>query len=368
MKNFIKYISLACASVFALSACNDDEDIITLDPSTFVAPKLEDPTSNSLILLEENAAETAMTFKWSATEYGANTPAKYEVQIDKKGDEFKNAVTLISTTETSYAITVKDLNTTATELGLQPEKGEDLEYRIVSTIGSVKSQALISNIQTINVKIYIPKSDPVLYLVGGIQKYYDKTNWTPTDGLKMRYIGDGTTKLFEAYIKVGKDDGIKFIGQNDGWNPDNYGSIDGVQNGKLENSGSSSDVTIAKNEGDGFYYIQVDIDKLTYKFVKMNWGVIGDATADGWNSETAMTYNFTDNVFELSTKMKEGELKFRSKNSGNAIYGEDWKFNIGNQTPYSAFDTGAPNFKVSSKDYDLKVKINYDGITDITGL
>ena len=56
MKNFIKYISLACASIFALSACNDDEDIIKLDPSTFVAPKVETPASSTIELLEENAA------------------------------------------------------------------------------------------------------------------------------------------------------------------------------------------------------------------------------------------------------------------------------------------------------------------------
>ena len=90
MKNFIKYISLACASIFALSACNDDEDIIKLDPSTFVAPKVETPASSTIELLEENAANTAMTFNWSAANYGTNTPPKYELQIDIKGDNFKN--------------------------------------------------------------------------------------------------------------------------------------------------------------------------------------------------------------------------------------------------------------------------------------
>lgn len=368
MRKLIKYISLACASVFALSSCNDDEDLLKVNPSTFIAPKIEITNSDPIILSEENATETAISFKWSAADYGIATVPKYELQLDKKGNNFKEPKSIATISETVYNITVKELNNVATTLGLIPGTAEDLEYRVISSIGTHESEVLISDVVSINVTTYKPKGDPVLYLVGGVQSYYGKNNWNAGDGLKMRYIGDGTTKVFEAYVKVGQNDGIKFIGQTTDFNPDNYGTSNGAQNGQLENSGSSGDVKIAETEGDGLYYVQVDIDKLTYKYVKMNWGIIGDATPNGWDNETALNYNFTDNVFELTTNLKSGELKFRSKNSGNKIYNEDWKFNIGDSSPYTAYDSGGPNFKVSSKETTIKVKINYDGITELEGL
>ena len=44
---------------------------------------------------------------------------------------------------------------------------------------------------------------------------------------------------------------------------------------------------------DGYYFITVDADAMTYTALATEWGIIGDATPNGWDDETALTYDAT---------------------------------------------------------------------------
>lgn len=327
MKNFIKYISLACASVFALSACNDDEDIIQLDPSTFVAPVVESPTTNSIVLLEEEAASVAMTFKWSGAEYGVNTPPKYELEIDLAGNNFENAKTVTSTSAISADITVKELNLISIDLGLEPFKEGDLEYRVVSTVGTPGSQPLISNVNSLKVTPYPTDLSTNWGIVGSAAP----NGW---DGPDVSFWKTETTNVFVAYTDL-KDGEIKFR-QDNKWDFD-YGGADG----KLEKGGKNIAVKA------GTYKVTIDLTNLTYKLENYSWGLVGDATANGWDGPDEMlSYDGTLDSWVITTTLKDGKFKFRLNGNWAVNYG-------GNGNPGELTDKEGKDIDIKAGKYKI---------------
>lgn len=333
MKNFIKYISFACASVFALSACNDDEDIIQLDPSTFVAPVVEAPTSNSIVLLEENAASTAMTFKWSAANYGVNTPPKYELQIDVKGDNFENHQVLTSTSTLTADVTVKELNLAVIALGLEPFKEGEIEYRIVSTVGTPGSQQLISNVNILKITPYPTDLSTNWGVVGSATP----NGW---DGPDVQFWKTDVTNVFVAYtdLKAGE---IKFR-QDNKWELDYGGS-----NGKLEKGGKNIAVDA------GTYKITMDLTNLTYKLDNYSWGLVGDATANGWEGpDQKLFYDGTLDAWTITTTLKDGEFKFRLNNDPS------YAVNFGGSDTEGTLKEGGANIKIKAGKYKITANFN----------
>lgn len=385
---------------FTITSCSDEDPNINVLPSEqmTVAPVLEIPTVLDYVVIQSieddlntgedetivgNETVEAGTFTWSAADSDYNGEIQYFIQLAPAGSDFVDTARLFSAgvTDLSKTFTFNDLNIALNRLddyliangeaGVNFGATNAIDVRIMAVAGA--SQATIySEPVTINVTPFevIIVETPVLFLVGSPQGYYGLSEWTPTTAMEMRYIGNGTTKVFEAYVKVAAGNGFKFISEQADWGDltGNYGTIGGAQNGNLENSGGSGDIKVAETDGDGLYYIQVDIDNLTYKAVKMNWGIIGDATAGGWNDETPMTYDFATNKYSLDATLSTGGMKFRSSNTGNFIYNDAWKFNVGVSDPTVTYNGGAGNFPIAGGSYTLGLIINFDGTAVVSGL
>lgn len=54
-----------------------------------------------------------------------------------------------------------------------------------------------------------------------------------------------------------------------------------------------------------------------------NWGIIGSATAAGWDASTPMTYNPMTGKYSISLGLSTGEFKFRLDNSWTTNYGDN---------------------------------------------
>jgi len=367
MKNITKTFIALFAILSIACSSDDDKPVISLG----APPVLSAPAGNPYTLLIENAASQAENFKWTAADFNNNVSILYTIEIDKAGNAFANPQSL-GTITSGYElpVTVESLNAAVLKAGGVAFVTSEYEVRIKASVNTI-FQALYSNVATITVTPYIAVN-PKLFLVGNSQQYYGVNAWDNTTALPMRYIGNGTTKVFEAYVKVGLDNGnpagFKFIGQQGTWDNGNYGTIGGMQDGNLENSGSSGDIKLGTTEGPGFYYIQVNLDTMKYKSAKMKWGIIGDSTPGGWDAETPMTYDFDANKFVITTTLGSGELKFRDKTSGQLIYAADWKFSTGNSDPKVAYDVNAPNFPVTAGSHTIGLAIGFDGTATVTGL
>lgn len=368
MKNITKSL-IALIAVFAISCSSDDVEnrpvVTPIDAPVLAAPG----DGNSYVLSLENAASQAERFVWSSANFDQDVAVQYEVELDKAGNEFANPRSLGSVIGANQiSVSVETLNAAVMGAGGEAFIEGNFEVRIKASLND-SFEPMYSNIATISITPYVA-IDPKLFLVGNPQGYYGLSEWTPTTAMEMRYIGNGTTKVFEAYVKVAAGNGFKFISEQADWGAltGNYGTIGGAQNGNLENSGGSGDIKVAETDGDGLYYVQVDIDNLTYKAIKMNWGIIGSATANGWDGETAMTYDFATNQYSITATLAQGEMKFRAKNASQFIYNEDWKFNVGVSDPTVTYNATSGNFQIAGGSYTLGLIINFDGTAVVSGL
>lgn len=370
MKKILRLSVLPLLFLSIMSCSSDDENVVV---SANSAPVLISPEDGTNIVLTEGLENNpALTLVWNHGDYAAPTQINYIVEIAMADTEFANPVQLGATSNRVLTVTVGELNAKAIEAGIEPFEEGSLDIRVTSSLGTASEMAMTSNTLTVNVTPFetaVPVV-PALYLVGAPQAYYGGAAWSPQTGMAMRYIGDGTTKVFEAYVKVGADDGLKFAGTQGEWSDvdaaGNYGM--GATAGTIVNSGGAGDLKLAATEGEGLYYVRVDLDNLTYTAVKMNWGIIGDSTANGWNGETPMVYDFATNKYTLSTTLTAGELKFRSKNTGDAVANSEWMFNIGNSNPMVTYNPAAPNFAVTAGPHNIELSIGFDGTATVAGI
>ena len=266
MKKIFKLSSIAFLLVATLACENDDQTIVQATGG----PELLTPTDGNIYALSiENENAEATTLVWNHASYDEQTMANYSVEIATAGTEFATIIDGLTgdeitaeapatTTTNRFAVwTVDLLNTIAINTGIEPFTEGELEIRIKSSLGANTELVEYSNIVKIKVTPYvaIEPETPVLFLVGNPQGYYGLSEWTPTTAMEMRYIGDGTTKVFEAYVKVAAGNGFKFISAQADWGAleGNYGTIGGAQDGNLENSGGSGDIKVAETDGDGLY-------------------------------------------------------------------------------------------------------------------
>lgn len=370
MKNIAKSL-LILMGIMAMSCTSDDtEDRPVIHPAEGI--ELLAPADGAAYTLAiEDAALQIERFVWTEADFGQDVAITYSVEMDNVGNNFAAPRVIGSSASGNNAsVTVETLNGAANALGATPFVANQFEVRVKAAVNDT-FEPVYSNVVTITVTPYVAIA-PKLYLVGNSQQYYGLNAWDNTTAMEMRYIGNGTTKVFEAYVKVGLDGGnpagLKFIGEQGSWDNGNYGVIGGMQDGHLENSGGSGDVKPGATDGPGFYYIWVDIDNLEYKTIKMNWGIIGDATPGGWGAETPMTYNEAANKFTITTTLGAGEMKFRSKNTGDYIFSGEWKFNVGNSDPKVAYDVNAPNFAPSAGPHTIDLSIGIQGEATVSGL
>lgn len=87
------------------------------------------------------------------------------------------------------------------------------------------------------------------------------------------------------------------------------------------------------------YAIVLDLSKPNaYTYGVNRWGVIGDATADGWNSDQNMTWDATKKVFTATLDLKVGSFKFRAN--------DDWGLNYGGSL--TGLEAGGANIPVAA--------------------
>ncbi|MCE5179517.1 MAG: DUF5115 domain-containing protein [Porphyromonadaceae bacterium] len=117
------------------------------------------------------------------------------------------------------------------------------------------------------------------------------------------------------------------------WSGTNYGDGGG---GTLSTDGGAGNL---KTSEAGMYRLDVNLSgSPVYTMVKTEWGLIGDATAGGWNDSTPMTYNPVTKLWSVTTTLlADKKFKFRANNG--------WDINLGgelNNLSYGGGDIPVP--------------------------
>jgi starch-binding outer membrane protein SusE/F len=146
-----------------------------------------------------------------------------------------------------------------------------------------------------------------LWVAGGFQ------GWSP-ENAKFSLMNSEDNRIVEGYVYFHEASDYKIVSQKN-WNGPNYGKGDG--DGKISDTGG--DLNISEP---GYYLFKVDLVQMTYTATKTEWGVIGDGTEGGWNSDQDMTYSTHFNRWFATIPLTANTIKFRANDGWDLNYGD----------------------------------------------
>jgi hypothetical protein len=187
---------------------------------------------------------------------------------------------------------------------------------------------------TLNMMDYAYKFEKInfeeyIYVPGNHQ------GWNP--GAAPRLHGASFDGKYVGYSCL--DGGFKFT-KGPGWNfgEYNWGSFTSHPEGFTGEGGGDITCTVK-----GFYLIEADVTAGTLKATPTTWGIIGDATADGWNSDQDMTWNEEKHCWCATITLTDGTIKFRAN--------DGWDINFGGNP--ANLNAGGDNIPVTAGTYDI---------------
>lgn len=322
-----------------LASCKKEEEQAVLKPGA--APTLT-ATSTQLTLEQANGSNPGITFNWPAAQFGYNAAVTYSLQLAVKGSNFVSA----STTEIglgntlSKAFTVKEINMELLKI-VPAGVTSDIDARIKATVGDVVAP-VYSNVFSFKATTYRDIINyPSLWIAGNFQ------GWSPATAPKI--ASKNSNGQYEGYIYFNDANPEFKIVKGPDWSAGDYGMVNSTT---LSNGGNNVKLT----NGAGVYRLKVNTTAMTWENLKVNWGLIGDATAGGWDTDSDLTFNPGTGVWTLTTNLKVGEIKFRAN--------DGWDLNMGDNNNDGVPDEGGNNIKIAAAGnytitLDLSVAGNY---------
>ena len=236
----------------------------------------------------------------------------------------------MTTTSTSASITVGALNQKLLAMGAKTNLPSDFEVRVLASVND-NVQTLTSNVPVMSIHPYkVVIIYPSLYLPGNYQAASGyESDWSP-DKAQQIYSLKQNDK-YEGYVNMAGDGIVFKFTLDPNWDT-NWGD-DGAD-GVLEPNGA--DIAIPEA---GYYRINADINALTYSFMKTDWGLIGSATPNGWDSDQNMTYNVETKTWSVTLDLIAGDIKFRAN--------DDWALNYGDTDFDGVMEEGGDNLPIT---------------------
>lgn len=282
-------------------------EVVPMNVTTFgddgTPPVLTSPAASSTTSIDDSNLSDQFAMEWDAAEFSSAGDVTYLIEAAVAGTDFATTAILGKTTETTLAITNEALNYYVVgNLGQNEASAVATEIRIKAITSTTE---LISEVTNITVNTLDAMEKGVLWTPGSHQ------GWDPSTAGTISQIGE---HLFEGYMYFAEGAGFKFTSSPD-WDHTNFGfASDGV----LTKDGTADGLSVEA----GYYKFKVDTSALTYETVKVtSFGLIGTATAGGWDTSTDMTYDADANTWSITTDLVVGAMKFRADN--------DWAINYG---------------------------------------
>ncbi len=159
--------------------------------------------------------------------------------------------------------------------------------------------------------------------------------WDPGSAPQLEASSTSSTD-YEGYVWL--DGTHKFVG------PDANGDF-AWGNTDWGDDGSFTGLLLADGESDctataGHYFITADTNALTYTETQYSWGLIGDATPDGWNSDQDMTFDAATSTWTITLDLVAGLMKFRAN--------DDWPWNYGDNGADGSLELDGDNLVVAA--------------------
>ena len=169
-------------------------------------------------------------------------------------------------------------------------------------------------------------------------------DWDPANSPQVKSLASAPDNI-EGYVYMANTSNAWKFATLPNWNGPNYG--DGGS-GKLDANGGNFSSPM------GYYKINVNAsaNPMTYTAVATVWGVIGDASPNGWNDETGLTYDPTLTTWNGAMHLTAGSIKFRANHS--------WDYNYGSTPADATLDAGGSNIAIAVEaDYAFTLDLSH---------
>lgn len=340
----LTYIYILVAAVL-FGACEDEAEKVMIS-SNPVGPTLSSPGADGMEFVKEDAAES-IEYSWSEADYGFDASVTYIVQIGMD-ETFAASANIVSSQELSGSAVVGDINGILLSWGLPIDEQATIKARVFSTVNA-NVDTIFSAVSDFTVTPYETLIDyPIIYVPGAYQ------GWSPGAD-NGRLYSYGFNSVYEGIVRI-VDAGAGDPSANTEFKltPEaNWDNSWGL--GSLTANGD--DYSGAIDGGDnisvkpGVYMFSVDVSALTISMEKTDdWGIIGSAVPPyDWSSDVDLQYNGQRQLWELTTDLLDGELKFRAN--------DDWGLNYGDTGADGTIDGGGDNIAVTAGNYTIRLDL-----------
>jgi len=355
MKN-LTLVFIAIIAALTFTACTDDDGFTFTakpDPDGVVFTNSTLETYNLMASSSDNLAER---FVWNEVDFGVQTPVNYEIQ-GAATESFESFSVIGVGTQTNLPVTVGNMLSLAREAGLDndpltPEPNTGMIYfRVRAYVGADAGNVVEQFSDVLAISVTLPEAEeeeeiqlPQIFVVGNFLSAGGYgADWTPADAAPLAASAEGNTD-YEGFVFLNADaPELKFLPTNESFDGDygDTGDNNGDFSGTIEQEG---EVNAGTPDGTGGYYlINVDTEALTYGMTKTSWGIIGNATPTGWDSDTDMVYDPATKIWSLTLDLTEQEapnngIKFRANDS--------WDINIGDDDADGTMEFGGQNIGI----------------------
>ncbi|MAN25864.1 MULTISPECIES: SusF/SusE family outer membrane protein [Mesonia] len=345
MKKLINIFAL-CFIALSFIACQEDDEF------TFIASPEQTADFTFTNSLAENyslsplvANNPAERFVWNEANFDVQTPISYQLESSTtENGTFSEVPGIGSISVTNQAVTIGNMITLANEAGLDNDPDTEapntgtLYFRVRAYVGSDAANVVeqFSDVVGLNIELIENTVEEVdLSTTWGVVGDATIYGWDAPDVPMWKTDLSGVDdQKYVAYTTL-TDGEIKFR-ENEDWG-NNYGGSDG----NLVAGGDNIAVTA------GTYKINIDLNELTYSMEEYSWGIVGDATPNGWDGpDVQLYYNGENNTWMAeNVTLTDGEIKFRLNN--------DWGTNFGGSEGNLA--NGGDNIAVTAGTYTIIV-------------
>jgi hypothetical protein len=335
MKQVFNLFFITLLTGVLITSCQKVGELAVYQNAT---PAVLTTSAATIAPVRADSNRSVLTVDWTYPNHATGDPnsIKYTIDIDSVGKNFSNPLTKVVIGSLSTSFLAKEFNNFALAKGYTPGVVTDLEMRLTSSYGNnnerVNSNTVRFKYTPYAIRVIVNYDFPkALWVAGNFQ------NWTPANAPKIvDATATGTTgSNYEGYINFGNTvPEFKFVKGPD-WAAGDFGS---AGTGRL---GGAGNLTLTSG---GVYRIKANTVNNTWSADKItSFGIIGNATPNGWNSSTAMTLN-ADGTYSVTAALTVGEMKFRAN--------DDWAINFGDNTsaggPDNIPDYDGSNIAISS--------------------
>ncbi|WP_166967076.1 SusE domain-containing protein [Yeosuana marina] len=319
----IKILGLLMLAVITFSSCTQDDDFkfTAKEPSSGIS--FTNSFLESYVLTPATSSNLGERFTWTSADYGVPTLVNYKLEKSITGD-FTDAETIGETNGNELAVTIGQLLSYATELGLDNDPNTEapdtgvVSFRLKASVGT-DALEVYSSIQALT--LYLPEQSTggtgfaisSWGVVGsGYNNWADSsTNPAPKDA---PFYTTSTPGVIVSYVNL-LDGEIKFR-ENNAWGGDlGDANLDGVLDADPDNN-------IPVTAGD--YKITIDTNDMSYTIEPFSWGIVGSGF-NNWGSgglDAKLYYDYTTDTFKASVKLFDGFIKFRPLNTWSGDLGD----------------------------------------------